>query len=43
VHAIDSDAEKEEADADLEGCRGEGVEDFAEEPVLRIISIVLAC
>lgn len=34
VDAVDSDAEKEKTDADFEGCSGQGVEDFAKEPVL---------
>jgi hypothetical protein len=34
VPAINSDTKKEETDADFEGCCRQGVEDFAEEPVL---------
>lgn len=34
LNAIDGDAKEEETDADLECCSGQGVEDFAEEPVL---------
>lgn len=34
LYAVDGDAEEKETDANLESCSGEGVEDFAEEPVL---------
>lgn len=34
VRAVDGDTKQEKADTDFEGCGCEGVEDFAEEPVL---------